>query len=185
MQKRRERVPGSTIEERQLNPLKSEYIPRDAQDRQTAVDHLAQLSFLLDRAFRVPGTQWRFGLDALIGLVPGLGDVVGSFAGMYGLWVARQLGAPMAVQARLVMNLAIDGAVGLVPFVGDLFDFAFKAHTRNHALLERWLHSPHQTRSSSWAVLVAGGIFLLALLGASVWILVNAVQWLVALFNAP
>ncbi len=110
--------------------------------------------------------------------------MVGSLAGMYGLWVARQLGAPVAVQARMVMNLAIDGVVGLVPFVGDLFDFAFKAHTRNHALLERWTRSPHQTRSSSWAVVVAGAVFLLALLGASAWILVAFIQWLVALFNA-
>lgn len=149
------------------------------------MEHLAKLSFLLDRAFRVPGTQWRFGLDALIGLVPGLGDVVGSLAGMYSLWIAKQLGAPLVVQARMTMNLAIDGVVGLVPFAGDLFDFAFKAHSRNLALLERWLQSPHQTRSSSWAVLLAGAIVLLAFLGASIWMLVAVFQWLAALFSAP
>ena len=173
------------MEESPLNSPNPEYIRRDEQDGQPGLEHLAKLSFLLDRAFRVPGTQWRFGLDAIIGLVPGLGDVVGSLAGMYSLWLARQLGAPVAVQARMVMNLAIDGVVGLVPFVGDLFDFAFKAHTRNQVLLERWMRSPHQTRSSSWVVLLAGALFLLALLGASVWILVAVFQWLVALFNTP
>lgn len=178
-------MPGSTIEGSQLNPPNPGYIRRDVPNEQPAVEHLGTLSFILDRAFRVPGTQWRFGLDAIIGLVPGLGDVVGSLAGMYSLWIARQLGAPVAVQARMVMNLAIDGAVGLVPFVGDLFDFAFKAHTRNHALLERWTRSPHQTRSSSWAILVAGAVVLLALLGASVWILVAVIQWVVALLSAP
>lgn len=172
------------MEERQLNPPNPEYIPRGSPAPQPAMEHLAKLSFLLDRVFRVPGTQWRFGVDALIGLVPGLGDMVGSFAGMYSLWIARQLGAPVAVQARMVMNLAIDGVVGLVPFVGDLFDFAFKAHTRNLALLEQWLQSPHQTRSSSWAIVVGGAVVLLALLGASAWILVNVIQWLVALFSA-
>lgn len=167
-----------------MNPPNPEFIPRDAQDRQPAVEHLAKLSFLLDRAFRVPGTQWRFGLEAIIGLIPGLGDMVGSLAGMYSLWVARQLGVPFVVQARMVMNLAIDGIVGLVPFAGDLFDFAFKAHSRNQALLERWLRSPHPTRSSSWAVLVAGAIVLLALMGASIWISVAVVQWLAELFGA-
>jgi hypothetical protein len=148
------------------------------------MDRLGKLSFLLDRAFRIPGTSWRFGLEPVIGLVPGLGDVIGALAGMYALWTARQLGAPASVQARMVMNLAIDGVVGLVPLAGDVFDFAFKAHTRNQALLERWLQSPHQTRRSSWAVLVAGATVLLALLVASIWVLVAGVRWLSGLLSA-
>jgi hypothetical protein len=154
-----------------------EYIPRGEQPRPAGLERLTVLSHLFDRAFRIPGTQWRFGLDALIGLIPGLGDIVGSLVGAYSLWIARQLGASGAVQARMVMNLAIDGIVGLVPFVGDLFDFAFKAHSRNHALLTQWVQSPHQTRRSSRVVLVVGVLILLALLGGSVWVLVNAVQW--------
>ena len=144
------------------------------------LEHLTVLSHLLDRAFRVPGTQWRFGLDALIGLIPGLGDIIGSLVGAYSLWIARQLGAPGAIQARMVLNLAIDGIVGLVPLFGDLFDFAFKAHSRNQALLAQWLRTPHQTRRSSWMVVVLGGIVLLALLGGAVWVLVSAVQWAIA-----
>jgi Domain of unknown function (DUF4112) len=157
---------------------------RGERQQPAGLKHLAALSYLLDRAFRIPGTQWRFGLDALIGLVPGLGDVVGSLVGAYSLWIARRLGAPAAVQARMVMNLAIDGIVGLVPFLGDLFDFAFKANSRNQALLVQWLQSPHQTRRSSWVVLAAGLVVLLALLGGAVWILVSAVQWVVALMHA-
>jgi len=147
------------------------------------LEHLTVLSYLLDRAFRIPGTQWRFGLDALIGLIPGLGDVVGSLVGAYSLWIARRLGASGAVQARMVMNLAIDGIVGLVPFLGDLFDFAFKANSRNVALLGQWLQTPHQTRRSSWAVLAVGVVVLLALLAGSVWVFVSAVQWVVALLH--
>jgi hypothetical protein len=143
------------------------------------LDHLAVLSHLMDRAFRVPGTRWHFGLDALIGLIPGLGDAVGSLIGAYSLWIARRLGAPGAVQARMVLNLAVDGIVGLVPLLGDLFDFAFKAHSRNHALLAKWMQSPHQTRRSSWAVLVLGTVVLLALLGGAMWILMSALQWAV------
>lgn len=77
----------------------------------------------------------------------------------------------------MLMNLAIDGVIGLVPLLGDLFDFAFKSHSRNAALLSQWLQTPQQTRRSSWAVVLAGGIFLLALTGASVWLAVSAVQW--------
>jgi uncharacterized membrane protein len=131
----------------------------------------------MDRAFRIPGTQWRFGLDALIGLIPGLGDAVGSLVGAYSLWLARRLGAPGSVQARMVLNLAIDGIVGLVPLLGDLFDFAFKAHSRNQALLAQWLRSPHQARRGSVGVLVVGAVVLLALLGGAAWVLVSVLQW--------
>jgi hypothetical protein len=144
------------------------------------LEHLAVLSHLLDRAFRIPGTRWRFGLDPLIGLIPGLGDVVGSLVGAYGLWLARQLGAPGAVQARMVMNLAVDGIAGLVPLLGDLFDFAFKAHSRNQALLQQWLRAPHQTRRKSSAVLVVGAVVLLALLGGAIWVLVTTLRWVAA-----
>jgi hypothetical protein len=158
-----------------------EFIPRGEPERRQSMDHLSALSHLLDRAFRVPGTNWRFGLDAVIGLIPGLGDVVGSLVGVYSLWIARQLGAPASVQAHMVMNIALDGVIGLVPIAGDLFDFAFKAHSRNHALLSRWLQTPHRTRRSSWVVLACGALILLALLAAAVWILLKAVQWVFAL----
>lgn len=144
--------------------------------------HLAALAHLLDRAFRIPGTQWRFGLDALIGLIPGLGDAIGSLLGAYSLWLARRLGAPGAVQARMVVNLVVDGVVGLVPLAGDLFDFAFKAHSRNHALLAQWLRSPHETRRASSLVLVAGVLVLLVLLGLAVWVLITVLRWVVAQF---
>lgn len=160
-----------------------EYLKRGEPDPRQGMEHLAALSFLLDRAFRVPGTRWRFGLDALVGLIPGLGDIVGSLIGAYSLWIARQIGAPVAVQARMVMNLAIDGVLGLVPVIGDLFDFVFKANTRNHALLENWLKSPHQIRRSSWAVLGMAALILLALLGGSVWVLISAVQWVISLLQ--
>jgi uncharacterized membrane protein len=159
-----------------------ELIRRGEPDRAAYLRHLDLLAALLDRAFRIPGTPWRFGLDAVIGLIPGLGDIVGSLVGAYSLWIARQMGAPAAVQARMVMNLAIDGVIGLVPFLGDLFDFAFKAHTRNHALLTRWVATPHQTRRSSWMVLAAGVVVLVAVLAGAVWVFIAALRWLAALF---
>ena len=89
----------------------------------------------LDQAFALPGTRWRFGLDAVIGLVPGLGDVAGALVAAYAMHVARRLNAPPAVQMHLLSNIALDAVIGIVPIVGDVFDFAFKAQTRNLALL--------------------------------------------------
>ena len=94
---------------------------------------------LLDQAFRVPGTKLRFGLDPILGLIPGAGDLATALLGAYGVIVARQLGAPKHVQGRMLLNLGIDALAGSVPVIGDLFDFGFKAHVRNRVLLEKWL----------------------------------------------
>lgn len=162
-----------------------EYIPRDSapdSTRDPRLAHLAVLAFVLDRAFKVPGTNLRFGLDGIIGLIPGLGDVIGSMIGGYSIWIARQIGAPASIQLRMAINLGIDGLVGLVPFAGDLFDFGFKAHTRNHALLMQWVEQPRTTQRSSALVLVGVSILLLGICAAGMWLLVEAVRWVAALF---
>jgi Domain of unknown function (DUF4112) len=135
-----------------------------------ALARYSLLTHVLDQAFRVPGTSWRFGLDALIGLVPGFGDALTALAGLYGLLVARRLGAPASIQLRMLWNLAVDTMVGAIPLVGDLFDFAFKAHVRNRVLLERWLLAPHVTRRTSALLLLAVVAALGALIVGAVWL---------------
>ncbi len=105
-------------------------------DRVARIDALATL---LDTAFILPGTNIRFGLDALIGLVPGFGDVLTTAMSLYIVHEAHQLGAPSHVLARMVANVALDGFVGAVPLVGDAFDVAFRANRRNMALLRDWM----------------------------------------------
>ena len=104
---------------------------------------------LFDQAFAVPGTKWRFGLDALFGLVPGLGDIAGGIVAVYALRVARNLNAPPVIQLHMLSNIALDALIGMVPILGDLFDFAFKAQTRNLALLDDWVATPHKTARRS------------------------------------
>ena len=102
-----------------------------------ALDALRRWAVLLDSMFRVPGTNIRFGLDAIVGLIPGIGDIsTPVFAGLLLLQAVR-MRLPIVVQARMVLNAAIDMLVGLVPILGDLVDIGWKANLRNLALLER------------------------------------------------
>lgn len=123
-----------------------------------SVERYRRLATLLDAQFRIPGTPFRFGWDALIGLVPGLGDAAGGLLGAYGILAAYQLGAPPAVLLRLLLNLGIDLVLGAVPLLGDIFDVVWKGNLRNVALLDRWLARPEQTRRRS--TLLFGAILL-------------------------
>jgi hypothetical protein len=125
------------------------------------------MSRLLDNAFTIPGTNYRFGLDAIIGLVPGLGDAVGALFSGYLVLQASRLGAPRAVVTRMVANVALDTVVGWVPVLGDLFDVAWKSNVRNMALLEEHLRQPAAARAGSRrALLLLGGALLVFFAGA-------------------
>ena len=133
------------------------------------VENLRTFSRLLDSAFVVPGTNYRFGLDPLIGLVPGLGDVVSAMFSGYLVLQASRLGAPRSVVTRMMANIALDTAVGWVPILGDLFDVAWKSNNRNMALLEQHLQQPAAARRGSrMALLLIGAVLLIFLTGAVV-----------------
>ena len=122
------------------------------------------LARMLDSAVKVPGTNIRFGLDSLVGLVPGVGDLAGAAFSGYIVLAAARLGVPASVLTRMLANLATDSVVGAIPLLGDLFDVSFKANTRNAALLDKHLGAPTSARKASrWTVVaVIGGLVLLA-----------------------
>ena len=125
---------------------------------------LRKWSVLLDSAFRVPGTQMTFGLDPSLGLIPGLGDLTTPlFAGLLLLHAVR-MKIPRVVQLRMVMNAAIDLLIGIIPVVGDLFDFGWKANVKNLALLERYAHPGSKASAGEWlfVLLVLGLLVLIA-----------------------
>ncbi len=97
---------------------------------------LRRIADLLDNAFVVPGTSYRVGLDPIIGLIPGIGDLISPLFTIGMLLQARGLGVPKVVQIRMLINVAIDTLVGVVPVIGDLFDFAWKSNVMNLALIE-------------------------------------------------
>lgn len=92
---------------------------------------LAWLADLLDSRWRIPGTSWRFGMDAVAGLVPGAGDLVAGLAGLYILSAAARAGVPRSVMVRMIGNIALDTAVGSIPILGGIFDLFFKSNQRN------------------------------------------------------
>jgi hypothetical protein len=121
------------------------------------------LARVLDSAIRIPGTGITIGLDSIVGLVPGIGDVAGGLMSGYIVLISARLGAPPALVARMILNLGVDTIVGSVPLVGDLFDVGYRANIRNAALLDRHLADPGAARRSSRLAIVAalGGIVLL------------------------
>ena len=152
-----------------------------------ALEQLRIITKLFDQAFAVPGTKWRFGLDALFGLVPGLGDIAGGIVAVYALRVARNLNAPPAIQLHMLSNIALDALVGMVPILGDLFDFAFKAQTRNLALLDAFVATPHKAARRSRRNLLLMPIAIIVvfatLTALGVWMLVILFHWLGSLLT--
>jgi hypothetical protein len=126
---------------------------------------LRKLSQLLDSAFVVPGTNYRIGLDPIIGLFPGIGDLVSPLFTAGILWQARDLGLPRIVQLRMIFNVAIDAVLGAVPVIGDLFDFAWKANDMNMVLMERHAYEEHRPSAGDWIFVTAmiGTLLVLAL----------------------
>jgi hypothetical protein len=107
--------------------------------RRERIARLDALADLLDTAFLIPGTNIRFGLDALIGLMPGIGDAISSALSLWIVHEAYQLGARPHVIARMLGNVALDGVVGAVPLLGDAFDVAWRANRRNLRILREHL----------------------------------------------
>jgi hypothetical protein len=107
--------------------------------REQRIARLEALAKLLDVAFVLPGTNIRYGIDGLIGLIPIVGDIITTAISLWLVREARALGAPWYLTARMLGNVAVDGVVGMVPLAGDAFDVMFRANMRNVRLLRRWL----------------------------------------------
>ena len=137
---------------------------------------VARLAWLLDNEFRIPGTRFRVGVEPIVGLLPGIGDVLSGAFGGYIVLEALMAGVPRIVVARMAANVLLDMTVGAIPILGDAFDFVYKSNTRNVRLFERYVADPTQDTRSSW-------MFFGVILGAIVLVLVGAlvlVAWLVA-----
>ena len=141
-------------------------------DRTRRIEFLRRWSRLMDSAYRLPGTAIRFGWDPVVGLVPGVGDVATASFAVAILYHAYRLGVPAVVLARMLLNVLIDLAVGLVPVAGDIADVAWKSNSLNLALLERHERPGVKPTSGDWAMVllamsVIGGVLALVLMSVA------------------
>ena len=151
--------------------------PQQAQRQQ-----LRQLAWLLDSAIPIPGTRFTIGLDALLGLIPLVGDLIGVFISSYIVKEAARMGAPRIVLMRMAANVGIEGLVGVVPFVGDAFDAAWKANQRNVRLLDAWVAQPKKTARATRLFGVGLGLGLVALLVLLAVSGYYLLRWFIGLF---
>ena len=111
------------------------------QERLATLDRIRKFSRLMDTAFRIPGTPFRFGWDPIIGLIPGLGDVIDTVFSAYLIFLAAQFGLPKGTLGWMVFNVSLEAIVGSFPLIGDAFDAYYKSNIRNLALLEQHLQA--------------------------------------------
>lgn len=152
---------------------KVKVLPRDA-----AREHLLAiadiLAKVLDTSIKIPGTSWSIGLDPLLGLIPGIGDVIANLIGTVILGIATRLQLPRIVLTRMSLNLLINGRLGAVPIVGDLFSVWFRSHARNAVLLREAAMRPDRETHADW--FYVGGIIggtvglLLLMIAFVVWL---------------
>jgi len=149
------------------------------ESRESERAHLVEVADLLAKALdttvKIPGTSWYLGLDPLLGLIPGIGDAVASLIGTLILGLATRLQVPRIVLVRMSLNLLINGVLGAVPLLGDIFSVWFRSNARNAVLLREAASRPARETHRDW--LYVGGI-----IGATVLLLgimIGLVMWLV------
>jgi len=143
-------------------------------------ERLNFLAWLLDSSIPIPGTRFSVGLDAVIGLFPFIGDLIGVAASSYILAEANRMGVGKAILARMAFNVAIEGVIGIVPLFGDIFDAAWKANVKNVRLLNAWAERPHETQRASRLFLALLTVALLAFFAACGFLTYLLFRWLLS-----
>lgn len=140
------------------------------------------LARVLDTAIVIPGTRFRIGLDPIVGLIPGFGDVAGVLLSISILVSAARLGVPRATLLRMSANVALEAVIGTIPLLGDVFDAGWKANVRNVRLMEARMSDPERASrlGNRWLVATAAGLgaVLVAIVGGAAWLIVTLLQLL-------
>ncbi|CAN5183380.1 hypothetical protein BH11BAC5_BH11BAC5_42050 [soil metagenome] len=143
----------------------------------SAISNIEALAKLMDSQFTIPGTKIRFGLDAIIGLVPGAGDFATFLISGYMVMILAKNGASGFVLARMTFNILIDALIGSIPILGDLFDVAFRANQRNVKLMrEHYIEGRH--KGGAWKLVVPLLLLVLLVIAALAWVSYKAYLWL-------
>jgi hypothetical protein len=148
--------------------------PHSERSSASLESHFRWLALIMDDFLRVPGTKLRFGLDPIIGLLPGIGDVTSAIISAVAFVHAARSGVPKILLARMAMNILINELVGIIPGLGDAFSFWFKSNVRNYELLRGYSAAPAGSRRGDWifVIAVSGLLFLIVCAGLIVTLLV-------------
>ena len=147
---------------------------RSQRTRASLESRFRWLALIMDDFLRVPGTKLRFGLDPIIGLLPGIGDVISAIVSTIAFIHAALGGVPKILLARMAINILINALVGMIPGLGDAFSFWFKSNVRNYELLRRYSAAPAGSRRGDWIFVIAilGLLFVIVCAGFIVTVLV-------------
>jgi hypothetical protein len=153
---------------------------RSETERARSLAEIEAIAWLLDNSIPVPGTGGRrLGIDALIGLVPGIGDLLSGAIGLVVVWRGSRMGVPRVVVARMLANTLLDLAIGSIPVIGDAFDLWFKASTRNLGLVRGWLERPDRSTRGEWVAVLALVGAVVAVIGLIGWLFIAAIAALI------
>ena len=151
-----------------MNKSLSQKVEVQQQAGQRGLKQLGRLAKLMDAQFRIPGTDIRFGLDGIIGLIPGAGDLSTFAVSGYMLWIMANNGASGFVLAKMTLNILIDALIGSIPILGDVFDIAFKANMRNIQLMQEH-YEEGRHRGSAWKVIIPVLVILFLIIVVIIW----------------
>lgn len=139
---------------------------------------LRRISHLLDNAIPIPGTKYRIGLDPILGLIPGGGDLISSIFAGYVVFKSAQMGVPQETLVKMATNIVFDTVAGTVPVAGDLLDVAWKANVKNIELLDAHLGSPEPGKKANWLFVAALLLGLMLIVGGVIFLSVMLFGWL-------
>ena len=166
-----------------LQDMEWEVLPPEDRHRRKSLEEIFRwVALIMDDFLRVPGTKFRFGLDPLIGLLPGIGDTASAITSGFVLFYAARSGVPKVLLARMAANILINEIIGIIPGLGDAFSFWFKSNKRNYEILKRYRAAPGRLRKSDWffLILLLGLVLAIVCAGLFVsWMILQAMAKLV------
>ncbi|MBE9186110.1 DUF4112 domain-containing protein [Microcoleus sp. LEGE 07076] len=165
-------------------PLQNSSTNTPNQSQAASLRRLRRISHLLDNAIPIPGTKYRIGLDPILGLIPGGGDLVGSIFAGYVVFKSAQMGVPQETLVKMAANIVLDTVAGTVPVAGDLLDVAWKANVKNLELLDAHLGSPETVgKKADWLFVAALLLGLMLIVGGVIFLSVMLFGWLFQVFT--
>ena len=160
------------------SPIQNSSTNTPSQSHVASLRRLRRISHLLDNAIPIPGTKYRIGLDPILGLIPGGGDLISSLFAGYVVFKSAQMGVPQETLVKMATNIVFDTVAGTVPVAGELLDVTWKANVKNIELLDAHLGSPEPGKKADWLFVAGLLLGLMLIVGGVIFLSVMLFGWL-------